>query len=145
LSKIEFLSYFGTEKSPTTTTMSFDKSLITDSTRADVLYYFSSLIEEGDTWEDEDEDPEGDESTWKFYPNFKKIHKLLAEGKKDQKEVDHIKRFLHMYLFDDEGLLEGELRHFAECYECRNDTEAPFNLSIRWMMSYIDSDLWVRV
>lgn len=49
-----------------------------------------------------------------------------------------------MYLFDDEGLLEGQLELFSEFYENVNDRSAPFNLSIRWMMCYIDSDLWVK-
>jgi len=122
--------------------------------------YFESLIKEGDYWEqfeegDEEGDEEGaeegaeegervvDKSEWKFFPNFTKIYELFSSRQRDDKKIYDVKKFLHMYLWDDEGLLSGELCEFSEYYEDEYGVEPSFKLTITWLIGYIKSEKWI--
>ena len=127
-----------------TTTMSYN---ISEDMKSIVCDFVGFLISEGDVyWDDEDEDEEAEEgeSKWKIFDNLKKLHELLTEGRRDKEKMDHIKRFLHMYLFDDEGLLQGSFDVFYEWYEDEYEKEIPFKLTINWMIGYINSGVWIK-
>jgi hypothetical protein len=119
----------------------------TEDMKSIVCDFVGFLISEGDVYwddEDEDEDAQEGESTWKIFQNLEKLHELLVEGRRDEKKIDHIKRFLHMYLFDDEGLLQGSFDVFYDWYLDEYEKEPTFRVNITWMMGYIDSGVWIK-
>jgi hypothetical protein len=119
----------------------------TEDMKSIVCDFVGFLISEGDVYwddEDEDEDAQEGESTWKIFQNLEKLHELLVEGRRDEKKIDHIKRFLHMYLFDDEGLLQGSFDVFYDWYLNEYEEEPTFRVNITWMMGYIDSGVWIK-
>lgn len=142
--------------------MTFNYNNLSENDKTAVKEYFKFLIQDGDVWkddeegeveddeegevveeEDEDREQEGDKNEWKFYPNLTKIYELLLHKQKDEEKIDDIWRFLNMYRFDEEYLLQGLLEGFGEWYDDTYHRSAPFNLTIAWMMNYIQSEKWM--
>lgn len=140
--------------------MGFNYNNLSENDKTAVIEYFKFLIQDGDVWKDdeegevgdneeyeeeeEDEDrQEGDKNEWKFYPNLTKIYELLLHKQKDEDKINDIWKFLNMYIYDDEYLLQGLLQGFGEWYDYTYHRSARFNLTIAWMMNYIQSEKWM--
>jgi hypothetical protein len=122
--------------------------------------YFELLIDDEDFWIETEFEEE-------CRLNFTKIYELFSNKQRDDIKVHDIKQFLRMYSWeseDDEGLLArhllvdyelqdlessfeltitGWLYDFSEYYEDEHNAELSFDLTMEWLIGYIDSGLWI--
>jgi hypothetical protein len=117
--------------------------------------YFESLIYDEELWIEFEEE---------CLLNFTKIYELFSSKQRDDIKVRDIKQFLRMYSWEDEeGLLARELpddeqddletsfeltiimwlHDFSEYYEDEHNLELSFNLTMEWLIGYIDSGVWI--
>jgi len=120
-----------------------------------LIKYFESLIYDEEFWIEFEEE---------CLLNFTKIYELFSSKQRDDIKVRDIKQFLRMYSWEDEeGLLARELpddeqddlessfeltiimwlHDFSEYYEDEHNAELSFDLTMEWLIGYIDSGLWI--